>query len=331
MNDERPDYYQWLLDDHFEMLSDAERRELRQACNADPELERRYRRALALLEPLDCWSAPTPPSSLADRVLARLPRTNQETHSAAYPKLTTGADGDFRRRFPLAMRDMIGLAAAMVLVGLMLFPGLAKARSETRRIACANHLGVIGRAVSAYAGDYQGRLPQAKSIPGGRWLRVSDRGGPYVPNSRSPYLLLRFQYVPEAKPFICPSCCDAQVMNVQNAHALADFADPRNCSYDSLNTSGPTPQAEAAPRQAYMADANPLFAGGRFNPVDPQSPSRNHIKLGKQNVLCLDGAVEWCSNPTVARSRDNIWQVRAIRVYNGREAQQVAADTFLVP
>jgi hypothetical protein len=145
-------------------------------------------------------------------------------------------------------------------------------------------------------------------------------------------VLLRFGYVGHAESFICPSDVDGACLDMANPQALQDFPDPKNCSYDSLNMAGPLPRIEDAGDLPYLADANPLFAGGRFNVAVPvSSNSSNHRRLDGQNVWRLSGHVVWSRTPNVGYDGDNIWQVDGVRIYIGTEAQSSPRDAFLVP
>ena len=320
-----------LLDDHLDQLSPAEKADLADALRADPDLVTRHRRLQRILEPLDSWTAPPPPGNLPDKILLKIAAREAPVDTTSGARLASGADAPLIRRLPFALKDVVAVAAVIALLGLILVPSLARVRSESRRVACANNLAAIGWGLGAYAADHDDALPRVPAIRGGRWLRVSDGGGPYFPNRRNPFLLLRFRYVDSAKVFVCPSCGGARVMKVENPQALSDFPDSRNCAYDALNMAGPTPRLADRPNQAYMADANPLFAGGRFHRVHPDSPSPNHRRMGGQNVLRFDGRVDWAKSPRYGRDGDNIWQAGTLRVYRGTEAQRSADDAFLVP
>lgn len=331
MSDDKASLDDWLLDDQLGQLSKAEAEQLAKALAADPALAARHQSVQRLLEPLDAWTTPPPPGNLAERILAKIAAHDSSALVPTVSPLQTGSQGDFARRSPFSFRELLALAAVVTFFGAILVPGVSHMRMKSQRVACGNNLAGIGRAVSAYASDHSGALPRVRMIPGGKWLRFSDGNGPYSPNSRSPFLLLRFRYVLSPKQFLCPSNRDAVVMKVENAHALADFPDPRNCSYDSLNMGGPTPLLASAPRQPYMADANPLFVNGRFHLVDPETHSPNHHKLGGQNVLFLDGSADWCVSPHYDHRGDNIWQAGSVRIYKGTEVQTSKHDTFLVP
>lgn len=321
----------WLLDDHLNQLSAEERAQLSDAMRSDPQLAERHRRLQQLLEPLDSWTTPPAPVHLENRILERIAVRDQAAPVAPQPATVKTDRGGFRRP-PLSFREMIAVAAVIALLGLIFVPGMSHVRSTSQRAVCASHLTGIGQGVALYSGDHDGMLPLAHVIPGAKWLRTASAGGPYSPNSRSTFLLLRFAYVSSPDQFICPSDRKAEALTLTNPHALVDFADERNRSFDSLNAAGPVPTYGDAPRQPYMADANPLFINGRFNLIDPDAAnSPNHSKLVGQNVLSIDGSVTWHESPRCGRKRDNIWQAGAVRIYKGTETQISRDDTFLVP
>lgn len=320
----------WLLDDHFDQLSEEQRRELAEALRRDPELSAKYHRLQGVLEPLDAWTAPPAPSGIVDRILDRI--AAEEQRDAPVAMIPPGADGNFSFNPSFSLRELIAIAAVIAFFAGILVPSLSHVREKSRQIACGNNLGAIGRAISAYGLDNDGALPYTQTISGGSWLRLASVNQPYAPNSRNLFVLLRFRYVGNPESFICPSRKDAVPLNVKNPYAQADFSDPNNCSYDSLNMAGTTPRIGAAASLPYMADANPLFVGGRFRTVDADlTNSSNHPNGAGQNVLCLDGTVDWCTSPNCGHRGDNIWQIRSVRIYKGTEIQTSPEDTFLVP
>ena len=78
---------------------------------------------------------------------------------------------------------------------------------------------------------------------------------------------------------------------------------------------GATPAYSKLCNLPYMADANPLFTGGKFNRIDPANAnSRNHRRARGQNVLFFNGTVAWFETPNCGRNRDNIWQAGNVTV-----------------
>lgn len=321
---------EWLLDEQLGRLSAEDRVRLADALRARPGSSARRGRLQRILAPLDSWSVPSPPANLPDRILSHVAGARQRD-GLNLPTDGVELTGGRNRSVVFKLRDLVAVAAAIALLGVIFVPSLTHVRAKSRQIACATNLGMIGRGLASYAGDNHDQLPIAHAVPGARWLRTSDRSGPFSPNRRNTYLLLRYGYVGRPEAYVCPSCRTAKPMLVSNPAAMDDFPDARNCSYHSLNMGGPTPRFGDAPDQVYIADANPLFVGARFNRVNPESPSPNHPRLLGQNVLRIDGRADWAVTPRFGPGGDNIWQAGAVRLYKGVEIQRSVRDTFLIP
>jgi hypothetical protein len=320
----------WLLDSQLERLSEDERRELADKLRRDPALADRHSELQRVLEPLDAWNVRQPPASLADKVLDRIADYDDGLPVVRACDLDSASGGARGRIF--SFRELLTAAAVIGFLLLILVPSLSNIRARSQRVACAANLGVIGRAVQGYALANSNVLPMVPASADSRWLFGGSPQRPYAPNSRSRFLVLRLGYIAEPKVFTCPSASDAVPMNMANPQAVSDFPDPRNCSYDSLNMAGPTPKLNGQCSLPYMADANPMFAGGKFHDVDPTlTNSPNHRGHGGQNVLCLDGQVNWFTSPNCGLRGDNIWQAGSLRIYRGTELQTSERDTFLVP
>ncbi len=324
---------EWLLDDQLDQLTEDQRRELMEALRKNSALAKRSRRLQRLLEPLDAFTTTPPPTYLVDRILDRIAAQNEDLPVVPGSALMSGQGGSHAHRSVFSFKEMLTLAAMLTFVMLIVVPGVANVRAKSRQVACANNLHSIGRGVLAYAADNTNMLPVVASVANqGGWLRETEGVKPYTPNSRGRYLLLRLRYVDDGVVFTCPSQPGAEALTVANPHAFSDFPDPANCSYDSQNMAGPTARLSTGCDMPYMADANPLFVGGKFNAIDPRlSNSRNHNGGAGQNVLYLAGHTQWTKNPNCGVRGDNIWQAGTLRHYRGTEKQTCAEDAFLVP
>lgn len=332
MTDGTPHFDDWLLDEQFDELSPVDRALLRDAVDRDANLAAKAGRLQEVLEPLDSWSTPPPPEGLVGKILDRIVAHEAAAPVVPAPAPMPGENRAFPFRPPASLKELLALAAIITLFFALFVPGISSVRDRSRRIACATNLGQIGRALGGYATANGNALPFVQTTAGGSWLPASKAGLPYSPNSPSRFLLLRLGYVSQARAYICPSHSDALYLKIVNPQALNDFPDPRNCSYDSLNMAGATPAYTKLCNLPYMADANPLFAGGKFNRIDPAvANSRNHRRARGQNVLCFNGAVTWFETPNCGRNQDNIWQAGTVKVYQGTETQTRDDDTFLTP
>jgi hypothetical protein len=116
-----------------------------------------------------------------------------------------------------------------------------------------------------------------------------------------------------------------------------DFLEGRNVSYAYQNMAGVRPSAHDDPRLPLMADENPLFADGvpvldfrRLTRADPASAnSRAHDGAG-QNILTLRGEVIWAKTPLSGIEGDNIWTLRGVTEYTGREGPASSTDSHLL-
>ena len=174
--------------------------------------------------------------------------------------------------------------------------------------------------------------------------RPGDNGQPVQSNTANLWALLAAGLLENPEVCICP---EAKAKGLYEADALLsdykavrDFRGERFCSYSFQNVLGPyTLTTRADPNLAVAADANPMrrdFWSGapdggvplgitnkklaekpHFEPVDLDKQVRfirhpwelnspNHNFKG-QNVLYLDGHIEWQNNPYCGIKFDNIW------------------------
>ncbi len=327
-----------LLDEELDQLSPVEREALIEALRRRPKLAATHGKLQRLLEPLDQWSAPSPPTYLIDKILDRIVAADvnapvvRESTLLHISQMEAEDHADYSRGSSFTFRDLLAVAAVLAFFALLIVPGISEARSRAQQVACASNLGSIGRGVHAYSQMNRGQLPQGRMISGGRWLKGGSVRIPFTSNGENRYVLLRFGYIANPKVFVCPSDRNAQSLEIANPQAMQDFPDPRNCSYDSLNMGGPLPRMDDAANLPYMADANPLFEGGQFNDaVSVSANSGNHAGGRGQNVWRLGGQVAWTVTPNVGYDGDNIWQIQGVLKYDGTEVQSSPRDAFLVP
>ena len=118
---------------------------------------------------------------------------------------------------------------------------------------------------------------------------------------------------------------------------MVDFPSPQYVSYSYQYSLGRAVRRDApelvnvAEQMAILADANPLFDGGRFRRDRlGQGVSENHRCTG-QNVLYLSGAVRWFTHARAGVNGNNIWLADGIYEYHGDEKPTSPVDTFLLP
>ncbi|MCC7292107.1 MAG: hypothetical protein IT449_08625 [Phycisphaerales bacterium] len=351
-----------LIDRHLGQIDEDDRAWLAARADRDDSLRGQDEAAGRILQRLDAhWVAPAP-SNLTEKVLRHVEANRAEAvaeparskpagavhpgkEPAILPGMTPASDGGYSgRTVRFSLRDLLAVAACIGLFLGVLIPTMQRLHSHARRVQCVGNLESISQALSAYGREFGGALPHAGTLMGASWLYAPPGGAPHLSNSRHPYLLVGFGYLPQESKFRCPSSA-APIGD--ESHGLSgatdparpapasprdDFLDPASCSYDSLNMAGAAPNLFDAPQQAYMSDANPLFVSGVFresvNPNSTNSPL--HDAGTGQNVLQLDGSVNWLTSPFRTR-RDNLWLAGDLHRYTGTEAQSDADDAFLVP
>lgn len=317
-----------LLDFHLNRLGDEDRSWVEAELRRDAELRGRSDRLGQVLQPLDHVRPGPAPVSLADNVLAYIARATDPLLPIPFPAISGG-----RSRSPfLHMRELIAVAACILLLVGVAVPGVSELRGRSQRAFCANNLSSIFKGASAYQQAFADSLPFAGGVAGGSWLPGGESGSSYASNSRHPYLLVKLSFGPRPKDFICPGGSDAEAMPDDQVAGHEDFGIARNISYDSLNMAGASPNLRPPVAIAYMSDANPLFVGARFNDtVDPScTNSAAHGGRG-QSVLTLNGSVQFVRSPIYDGKRDNLWTIGDVRRYRGTESTTRNDDAFLVP
>jgi prepilin-type N-terminal cleavage/methylation domain-containing protein/prepilin-type processing-associated H-X9-DG protein len=183
----------------------------------------------------------------------------------------------------------------LILAGI-LFPVLSRARESGRKTQCASNLRTIGLGLTMYSNENN------ETFPTGAILAMTDLNALYP------------DYVSERKAFMCLS--DNLVTSATNASITAnDPFEKDECSYGYDNThsqSNDPGVAIAADRPSNTAgnvpqDANSPNHGGTVNAIGTAD-----IPGYGQNVVYIDGHVEWVASPTAGwadanGNRDNIY------------------------
>lgn len=339
MDDRRQQREELLLDLHLGQLDAETQAWLEAELRQDAELRAKYARLTQVLAPLDSWKVATPPADLAQRVLHHVEQAASPARDAEgqtptaipFPTQASERGSSGSRGWYFSWRDIAAVAACILLAFTVLVPGLSRMRSRAQQMSCASHLSAIHEGTATYNASFGG-LPFAGSEPGKPWLPGQANRQPYQSNSRHPFVLIRLRHV-SPEQFLCPADGQAQPMKVTPAPEYDDFPVRRNLSFDTLNMTGPMPSCQTSPDLAYMSDHNPLFMRGSFDEsLDPdQANSPTHRSGAGQNVLFLDGRVEWLTSPVYGPQRDNLWLIRQLRRYTGSETRLELDDAFLVP
>jgi prepilin-type N-terminal cleavage/methylation domain-containing protein len=113
---------------------------------------------------------------------------------------------EFGRADGFTLIELLVVIGIITLLISILLPVLSKAREASNRVKCANNLRQLGLISFQFAGDHNGRLPEAQDTPlvsgGGfdaRWMYTKD------------YFVLVDNYHMDQRLFICPSSPLAEI------------------------------------------------------------------------------------------------------------------------
>jgi hypothetical protein len=328
-----------VLDLHLGHLSRDERAALDTAFESDPDLAQQNESLGAVFSALAAEPAAPLPDDLVARTVARVkaagapPRVVRPTDAL---KRTLEARPERVIRLG-NLRDVIAIAALIVLAVGIGVPSMLHMRERAQRVGCSRNLAALGFATQQYASVYNASLPYAGwSTASNSWRPSDTPGVVHMPNRRHIYPLLRRAYVADPRLFICPSQ-DHVPMPVAAVKGHDDFLEGRNVSYAYQNMAGVRPSLNDDPDLPILADDTPLFADGlplidarRLTRGDPaRQNSRAHRGAG-QNILTLGGHVKWVTTPLSGIAGDNIWTLQGVDEYTGHEGPSARTDAHLI-
>lgn len=283
---------------------------------ADP----RQAQVLRLLQLLDHYPVSDAPDDLIARTLERVELSRQRQRFAQQVHALAQRPSLFQ------WREMLGVAA-MILISLsVVWPMLQNSRHQARQIACAENLRQAGLGFSAYAADHAQLLPRHAVAPGTPWFQVAqldEHGRPSHSNSAHLYLLARARYI-HPNTLACP---ENEYAPAAMSAGLFDWPAARAVSYSYQNQFTDAPLRLDRVNIALLADKNPLFliqpsggdptAAGPGRPdqpaalsaAPPAAPGRIvltfrverpldsfsdfHANVGGHNILTADGRVRF--------------------------------------
>jgi hypothetical protein len=324
-----------LIDLHLGALSDKQRAALLARVQADPDLSRQHAELTEICSALDTVRA-TPP---VPRQLAR--RSAERIRAAGLgPRLVRGgaargAATPPERGIPLfarvnSLRDVLAVAAMIVLAVGVGVPSLLRVRERSQRTLCSANLAQLGQGLAAYASAFNDNLPFAGWGNRDVWQASPDPSMRRLPNRAHMYRLLEARTVRDPARFVCPARGDVP-MSADQIALSDDFTESRNVSYGYQNMAGVRPTLNDSPDTPIMADDNPLFEDGLLLGLGygAGANSRSHGGRG-QNVLTIGGRVRWLTTPDCGVDGDNIWTLQDVRDYTGREGPKKATDSHLL-
>jgi prepilin-type N-terminal cleavage/methylation domain-containing protein/prepilin-type processing-associated H-X9-DG protein len=245
---------------------------------------------------------------------------------------------------------LVELLVVITIIGIliaMLLPAVFGALEQANRVKCAANLKQIGEGCIEYATSNKGLWPNSFSSDSTKWDEIGgtrnagvDKTGPINSNTAALWLLIKGNFVDNPAVFICPSAGDLPDTNLADYNAVRDFLDAKHISYSYQNVfpkpvSGTTAYVlttSAPSGLAVAADANPTRKiDGADNPAVTEQMgktpkyligdyatitdktflnSTNHNFQG-QNILYMDGHVQWEKHPFAGIQFDCIWAARS--------------------
>lgn len=191
--------------------------------------------------------------------------------------------------------ELLAVIALIAILAALAFAGLNRIMESGRSAACASNLRQFGTAISLYTADNNSRYP------GPAWYSVSwdiwYYDNPYQPLT---FHLAPYMAVPDlrlmgtnhytVKPAVCPTW---KRLDRSKANHYARVSDPALSPFGGQNvTSGEMygPMTVASAPSILKKNASDIMAIR-----DVPLPAPQTIHHGGQNVLFLDGHVEWLS------------------------------------
>ena len=219
----------------------------------------------------------------------------------------------------ISIRDVVSVAAVLLIASSVVWPVLSHMREESRRAACNSNLGATSHGLASYALDYQSAMPMVAGFGGGRpWWNVG--AAPLESNSANLYALSREGYVSLAS-LACPG--NERAPTVPSGPEQRDWRTIEEVSYSYQIVPLSSPLHWGDSHGVVMTDRSPVILRAvRGEPIDPWANSPNHDGRG-QHVVLADGSVGWLSTPEIgvgadrwrasgSATGDNIWLPRQV-------------------
>jgi type II secretory pathway pseudopilin PulG len=228
--------------------------------------------------------------------------------------------------------DLLVVICLVVVLSAAVLPAAVGSREVANRVKCAANLKQIGMAIMLYANENRDAMPRTRydmekadkptAFTNAKAVNPFKDDGPEANDvSAALFLLLRTEDL-VADVFVCPADGKKPLhfANFQKIQSVSNFPDASRLSY-SLRNPYPSKDAVGAGYKAMVipdekvvlaADGNPgvkdlLDAKAKSSAEDLEKVnSFNHGQKG-QNVLFMDGRVEWMTTPFCGVDKDNIY------------------------
>lgn len=269
--------------------------------------------------------------SLIDRTMARIESSGLPIQMPPV-EAGLGVEGGAAAGWSFRIRDVLSVAAVLLIGVSVMWPMLVASREQARMIRCADNSGRAGIGFSSYAADHDGRLPQTAGLGGMGSIPWWNVGQENASNSSNLYRLADLGYV-QLADLACPGNPDACACP---SHVAArDWASLEQVSYSYQVPASLRPILEQGGTVVLMADRSPVILRAvRGEAIDPDAVSPNHGGRG-QHVLFGDGSVRLLLTP-ILESGDNLWLPRDAEglespVLTGTETPADGSDAFVGP
>lgn len=325
-----------ILDFYFRCGDEDKINDGRDLVASNPDAAHLYAQLEDTLTQLDHDKYEPCPENLVELTVARLKLASSSGHTQLHKllELEQQKAEEETPNIPVTwsfrenMVKVTAMAAMLLIAATLAVPTLSNMRQKSWQIACADGLSKVGLGIGQYANEHDGKLPYTAKTAGAVW------------NTRNAFELHKRGYV-QGDSFICPGKKGAVALNLSpdQMAKLQDFPSRKNINYSIRILCEKSGGRIGGSSFVLMSDRNPVFEdisqrGGigvvRLHIDDKLRKllSRNHRGKG-QNLLFGDGSVQYIRVRIMGN--DDIFTIKGVRDYEGRETPCDDDDTFLAP
>jgi hypothetical protein len=242
--------------------------------------------------------------ALIHATMARIAR-HEDGVAARMSLAESGARGGWPR-LGFRLHDMIGVAAAVLLVAAVTLPLMNMVNQSRIDENCRNNMRQIGYGMSSYASDHNGQLPMALAGLGPHqwsWDTVAN--------------------AVNLGPLLDGGYCSRGHFNCPGNHDNLEMTYSYQFQRPGVRVNW------AAQTVVVLGDRNPLIDAARAGRLLPaMTMSADHRGRG-QNVLRNDGTTMWIGDQPVVGREDNIWLPHGYEKLEPGARPEVVSDVFL--